>query len=152
MKTRLLISLLGFSLLSASFCLRAWGQSYAVDWFKISGGSGTSSTGQYAVTGTIGQPDAVGAMIGGSYSVTGGFWSLVSVVQTAGLPNLTLTHSGASIIISWPDSGSYTLQQNTKLSSASGWATSGYAVSTANGTNSITISSPSGNLFFRLKQ
>ena len=65
----------------------------------------------YQVTGTIGQPDAGMAMSGGSYSVTGGFWSLISVVQTAGLPNLTITHSGNSVIVSWPNTGSYTLQQ-----------------------------------------
>jgi hypothetical protein len=27
-------------------------------------------------------------MTGGNYSLTGGFWSLISVVQTAGVPNL----------------------------------------------------------------
>ena len=89
-------------------------------------------------------------MTGGSYSLTGGFWSLISVVQTAGLPNLTITHSGSSVIVSWPDTGSYTLQQNTNLALAGGWATSGYTINTSNGTNSITITPPTGNLFFRL--
>ena len=90
-------------------------------------------------------------MTGGSYSLTGGFWALISVVQTAGLPNLTITHSGNSVIVSWPDTGSYTLQQNANLALANGWATSGYSISTsANGTSSITITPPTGNLFFRL--
>ena len=88
-------------------------------------------------------------MTGGSYSLTGGFWSLISVVQTAGLPNLTITHSGNSVIVSWPNTGSYTLQQ-TRTSRAKGWATSGYTITTSNGTNSITITPPTGNLFFRL--
>jgi hypothetical protein len=35
---------------------------------------------------------------------------------------------------------------------ASGWATSGYQINTNNGTNSITITSPTGNLFFRLSK
>ncbi len=89
-------------------------------------------------------------MTGSSYSLTGGFWSLISVVQTAGLPNLTITHSGSSVIITWPDTGSYTLQQNANLALANGWATSGYTINTSNGTNSITITPPTGNLFFRL--
>jgi hypothetical protein len=89
-------------------------------------------------------------MSGGSYSLTGGFWSLISVVQTAGLPNLTITHNGNTVSVSWPNTGSYTLQQNANLAVPSGWATSGYSISTANGTNSITITSPAGNLFFRL--
>jgi hypothetical protein len=74
------------------------------------------------------------------------------VVQTAGLPNLTIIHSGNSVIISWPNTGSFTLQQNNNLSAAANWAASGYTITTSNGTNSITITSATGNLFFRLKQ
>jgi hypothetical protein len=125
-------------------------QQYSIDWYKIAGGGGTSTGATYQVTGTIGQPDASGALTGGSYSLTGGFWSLIAVVQTAGLPNLTITHNGNTVSVSWPNTGSCTLQQNTDLASASGWATSGYSITTANGTNSITITSPAGNLFFRL--
>src|ERR1039458_10319279 len=125
-------------------------QSYSIDWYKIAGGGGTSTGGTYQVSGTIGQPDASGAMTGGSYSLTGGFWSLISVLQTAGLPNLTITQSGNSVIVSWPDTGSYTLQQNSNLVATAGWTTSGYTITTSNGTNSITITPPTGNLFFRL--
>ncbi len=128
----------------------SFAQSYSIDWYKIAGGGGTSTNGQYAVTGTIGQPDAGGPMTGGGYSLTGGFWALISVVQTPGLPNLTITHSGNSVIVSWPDTGSYTLQQDGNLANGGGWGTSGYTITTANGTNSITITPPMGNLFFRL--
>ena len=125
-------------------------QQYSIDWYKVSGGGGTSTGGTYQVSGTIGQPDASGAMSGGSYSLTGGFWSLISVVQTAGLPNLTITYSGNSVVVSWPNTGSYTLQQNGNLAVPAGWTTSGYSITPSNGTNSITVTSPTGNLFFRL--
>jgi hypothetical protein len=141
--------LLLFSTLNAQLST-AFAQQYSIDWYKIAGGGGTSTGATYQVTGAIGQPDASGAMSGGSYSVTGGFWSLISVVQTTGLPNLVITHSGNSVIISWPATGSYTLQQNANLAPANGWTTSGYSITTTNGTNNITITSPSGNLFFRL--
>jgi hypothetical protein len=54
----------------------------------------------------------------------------------------------------WPDpaTNSYTLQQNSNLANSGSWATSGYSITWANGTNSITITPPMGNLFFRLKQ
>jgi hypothetical protein len=143
--------LLGFILLHSSFCLRVQGQSYSIDWYKIAGGGGTSTGGIYQVSGTIGQPDAGAAMSGGQFSVTGGFWSLISVLQTAGLPNLTISHSDNSVTVSWPNTGSSTLQQNANLANSAGWATSGYSITTANGTNSITITSPAGNLFFRLQ-
>jgi len=144
--------LLGFILLLSAFCLSAVGQSYSIDWYKIAGGGGTSTGGVYTVSGTIGQPDAGGSMTGGSYSLTGGFWSFIYVVQTAGLPNLTITHSGNSVIVSWPNTGIYTLQQTATITVTNSWTTSGYAITTANGTNSITITSPVGKLFFRLTQ
>jgi hypothetical protein len=142
--------LLYFCFLLSVFTFRGWGQSYSIDWFKTTGGGGTSTGATYQVTGTIGQPDAGVAMSGGSYSLTGGFWSLIAVVQTAGLPNLVITCSGNSVIISWPDTASCTLQQNANLALANGWVTSGYTIGTSNGTNSITITPPTGNLFFRL--
>ena len=36
---------------------------YSIDWYSVDGGGGTSTNGQYSISGTIGQPDA-GAMIG----------------------------------------------------------------------------------------
>jgi hypothetical protein len=125
-------------------------QQFSIDWFKISGGGGTSSGGPYSLSGTIGQHDAGVAMTGGNFSLTGGFWSLISVLQTAGAPTLTITRSGNSVIVSWPVTAGYTLQQNNNLALPAGWAASGYSISTSNGTNTITITSPAGNLFFRL--
>ena len=125
-------------------------QQYSIGWYKISGGGGTSSNGQYSVTGTIGQHDAGTAMTGANYSLTGGFWSLISVVQTAGAPALTIARSGNSVIVSWPVTAGYTLQQNNNLALPAGWTASLYSVSTSNGTNSISITPPTGNLFFRL--
>ncbi len=148
MKTKRLF-ILGFILFHSAFCLRALGQSYSIDWYKVSGGGGTSTNGQYAVTGTIGQPDASGAMTGGNYSLAGGFWSLIAVAQTAGAPTLYISHSGNSVTVYWQNVPGWTLQQNNNLATPASWSASG-GVSTANGTNSTTITAPTGNLFFRL--
>jgi len=125
-------------------------QSYSVDWYKIAGGGGTSAGGTFSVAGTVGQSDASTAMLGGSYALTGGFWSLISVVPAAGTPSLAIRLSGLDVVIYWPNTGSYTLQQSSDLASGS-WTTSGYTITTVNGTNSITIPSPTGILLFRLK-
>jgi hypothetical protein len=50
------------------------GGGYERAWFTIDGGGGTSTGGDYALSGTIGQPDA-GETSGGDYAVSGGFWS-----------------------------------------------------------------------------
>ena len=145
MKKRILFGLLGLA-----FCLPALAQQFSVDWYKVAGGGGTPSGSTHSVSGTIGQHDAGAAMKGNSYSVTGGFWSIIAAVPVPGVPNLviqSLGHAGAKV--SWPNSGSYTLQQNSNLAKGT-WTASGYAITTANGTNSITITPPAGNLFFRL--
>ncbi|MEI9866412.1 MAG: hypothetical protein WDN00_18020 [Limisphaerales bacterium] len=58
-------------------------------------------------------------------------------------------HPTGSVVVSWPATGSYLLQQNSRLVMTN-WTTTGYPITTANGTNSITVTPPKGNLFFRL--
>ncbi len=129
----------------------ATAQSYSINWYKIAGGGGTSTNAPYTLRGTIGQQDASSTMTGNQYSVIGGFWSLIGLVQTAGAPPLSITNSAGSVIVFWPNTGSYTLQQNSNLAVTNGWTTSSYSVSTNSGIDSITITSSAGNLFFRLK-
>ena len=149
MTTRGRIFLALLALLGNGLCASA--QDYSIDWFKISGGGGTSTGGVYSVSGTIGQPDAGGAMSGGNYSLTGGFWSLVAAVPTPGAPALGISRSGTSVIISWPyPSSGWSLEQNPNVAIPSGWKTSTNSISTNSSVNSITISAPAGNLFFRL--
>jgi hypothetical protein len=124
-------------------------QQYSIDWYKIAGGGGTSTGGPYAVTGTIGQHDAGGPMTGGNYSLTGGFWALVSVVQTPGAPTLYISHAGNTVTVYWQNVSGWNLQQNSNLSSPSGW-TINSSWTTSNGTNYLNLASPAGNLFFRL--
>ena len=140
-----------FFLIACLIAFCGFAQSYSINWYKIAGGGGTSTGGVYAVSGTIGQHDAGGPLTGGPYSLTGGFWAIYAV-QTTGLPLLTITRAGNSVIVSWPDTGSYTLQQNSNLAATAGWTTSGYTITTVNGMNSVTVTSLTGNLFFRLEQ
>jgi hypothetical protein len=142
-----LILLFGLLIPAISFA-----QTYSIDWYKVAGGGGTSTGGplsgiNYSVSGTIGQPDASMAMSGGSYSLTGGFWSLYAV-QTPGAPLLTITYSGNQAIVSWdPSATGWTLQTNSNLATGA-WGN--YAGAVVN--NSLTNAPPAGNVFFRLKQ
>ena len=90
-------------------------------------------------------------MSGGSYAVTGGFWSLVSVVQTPGAPTLSIAHSGNNVIVSWPyPSEGWTLQQNTSVAKPGGWQASAFTIATNSSVNSVIVTAPTGSLFFRL--
>jgi hypothetical protein len=137
--------------LSAStFGLTIWAQSYSIDWYKVAGGGGTSTGGIYSVSGTIGQHDAGGPMTGGNYSLTGGFWALISVVQTPGAPPLYITQSGGTVTVFWRDVSGWSLQQNNNLANSAGWSINSNWM-TSGGTNYLTLTSPTGNLFFRLE-
>src|SRR5579871_5900644 len=68
-------------------------QPYSIDWYKIAGGGGTSTNGQYTLSGTIGQHDAGGPMTDGGFSLTGGFWALYAIQSSIG-PRLTITPVG----------------------------------------------------------
>ena len=127
-------------------------QSYSIDWFKVAGGGGTSAGGAYQVSGTIGQHDASGPMTNGQYSLIGGFWSVITVVQTPGAPRLRITFNSQlpTVTVSWPSSATdFVLQQNSDLNTAN-WINTGWLVTTNGATMSVTISPPAGNLFFRL--
>jgi hypothetical protein len=120
-------------------------QPYSIDWHKVSGGGGTSSNGRYSLSGTVGQHDASGAISGGSYFLTSGYWALFAV-QTPGAPLLTITYAGNQAVVSWASSVTgWTLQTNNNLATGN-WG--GYTGPVSN--NTVTNSPPTGNLFFRL--
>jgi hypothetical protein len=138
-------ALIYFCFLLSAFTFRASAQNYSINWYKIAGGGGISTGGTYQVSGTIGQPDASGAMNGGNYSVTGGFWSLFAV-QTLGAPLLTITYIGNQAIVSWsPSATGWALQTNANLATPT-WGN--YLGPVVN--NSTTNSPPKGTVFFRL--
>jgi hypothetical protein len=123
---------------------------YSLDWYKIAGGGGGSTGGVYSVSGTIGQPDASGAMSGGPYSVTGGFWALYAV-QTPGAPFLWVTRTTTNTVCVWwaVSATSWQLQATANLlTTGSVWTACSY---TTNGANCVHIESPpTGKRFYRL--
>ncbi len=130
---------------------QAVAQTYGIDWFTISGGGSTSTGGVYSVSGTVGQPDAGGPMTGGNFALTGGFWSLLSVVQTLGAPLLTirLTSTNTALVL-WPSTSTgFTLQRNSNLNSTN-WVAVSEAVTDNGSINFILVNPPEGNRFYRL--
>jgi hypothetical protein len=89
--------------LISAFSLLVSAQTYSIDWHKIAGGGGTSTGDVYSVSGTIGQHDATSQLLtGGNYSLTGGFWSLLSVVQTPGAPSFISAIRAMQSQFRWP--------------------------------------------------
>jgi hypothetical protein len=132
------------AMLSLAWGLR--GQDYSINWHKIAGG-GTSTNGQFTLSGTIGQHDAGGPMTGGNYSLTGGFWALFSVVQTPGAPRLIIVPATpGNAQISWtPDTGTNWVLQETLSLSPTNWMNSASGF-----TNPVTVPATLPTKFYRL--
>ena len=157
-KTALLLLSSVASLLVAFNASAQSGGPYDLSWFTVDGGGGTSSGGSYTLSGTIGQPDAGGPMVGGSYALTGGFWSILSAIQTPGAPFLTVTRNTVTgaVSVSWPQpADGWLLDQTPSLTtppSAIPWSQVGFPYQTNSGRISITLPAPTGNRYYRLRR
>ena len=110
MKTKKTVCIFAFG-----FAALAASADYAIRSFTVDGGGGASRGGQFGITGTIAQPDA-GGLAGGRFSIAGGFWSAVSVMQTPGAPLLSIHPLGVTVRISWPAPATgFVLEQATSL-------------------------------------
>ena len=101
-------------------------QSYSIDWHKVAAGGGTSTNGQFTLSGTIGQSDAGESMANARYRLAGGFWALPTLLQTPGAPTLHITSSSPGWVTLWwqataPD---YILQESANLAPPQ-WVLSG---------------------------
>jgi len=97
------------------------------------------------------------ASIGGSGSLEGGFKGSGSVFSVTFLPQLTITPSGANIVLTWPtivaglDYSGFTLQTAPDLTSPD-WATNLPAQVIVNGQKTVTLPASGTPQFFRLGQ
>lgn len=127
-------------------------QSYTLDAFTVDGGGGTSSGGDYEVSGTIGETDASASMSGGEYAVDGGFLTMFAAVQTPGAPVLTMSLTTTNtVVLSWPTaSTSFALEQTSDLGTPT-WASVGITPTVNGITSSVVMPVTAGNKFFRLR-
>ena len=95
-------------------------------------------------------------MTGGSYSLIGGFWG--GVIQTPGAPLLAVRRDllTGTVTVSWPQpADGWLLDQTPALStvpSAIVWNQVGFPYQTNAGQISVTIPSPTGARYYRLRR
>jgi hypothetical protein len=143
------------TLLVAGLSGSARAQNFSIDWFTIDGGGGTSTGGVFSVSGTIGQPDA-GRMTNSQYSLLGGFWGVVEVMQTPGAPLLSVEQLvGGNVRVHWPlPATGFVLDQTSAISSppaSISWSQVPFPYQTNATHISITVA-PAGNKFYRLRR
>jgi hypothetical protein len=88
----------------------------------------------------------------GSIGREGCFFTLtVPAVVPVNTVQLAIAKISGNIVVSWPNSGNYILEQSTNLLKQS-WITNSAPMVTTNGMNSVNITAPKGTMFFRLTQ
>jgi len=143
------------ALLVFAFCVPPFALAqFALDWWTIDGGGGTSTGGGYVVTGTLGQPDAGSVLSGGDFTLTGGFWSVIAAVQTPGAPDLIVVRTATNtVVVSWPLAGAegWVLQATNALPSvAAPWPLIPPPYQTNGPILQFIEPTPVGNRFYRL--
>jgi hypothetical protein len=126
-------------------------QGYSLDWWSVDGGGGTSAGGSFILSGTVGQPDA-GIMTGGQYTLSGGFWGVIAGLPSPGAPDLIVTRSNATVVVSWqlPAEG-WLLHYTTALTTGPGvWTEIPPPYKTNGSYLQFTEPLPAGNRFYRL--
>lgn len=128
-----------------------YGQQYSIAWHTMDGGGGTSTGGVYAVSGTLGQPDA-GTLSGGKFTLNGGFWGLIGSVATPSAPLLTIAYTATnSVLVAWPAmAGGFVLQVNTNGLGTANWSNVTTVPTDDGTTRSVIVNPPAGNRFYRL--
>ncbi len=116
----------------------------------VGSGGGTSSGGDFVVTGQIGGIGD-GHSAGGTFTLEGGSLAMFMVVQTAGAPLLTLTRAGSDVVISWPVTATgFGLEQTGSMSSPA-WGGTGLTPVVVGDSYQVTVPASGGSKFFRLQ-
>jgi hypothetical protein len=86
----------------ATTVLAQTGGQYDLSWSTIDEGGPSSTGDSYWLGGTAGQIDASGPLTGGSFELTGGFWSIENGPPTAvTLASFTAIPQAGSILVAW---------------------------------------------------
>ena len=120
---------------------------YTIAWQTMDGGSGSGTTGVFAMSGTIGQPDAFSGNAG-TFSLLGGYWS----DPNEPLPLLRIFLKAQNITLAWPNpSTDFELQTSPSLSPPS-WTTVAAPPVLVGGEKQVTWGAANGTRFFRLER
>ena len=137
--------LLGWMIANATGLAQVGGN-YRLSWNTLDGAGATCANGDFVLCGTVGQPDASAASIGGAYTMSSGFWTEAA---TEVRPRLHIASSGGSIIIAWPASATgFHLEHCTDLA-RSPWVSNTTPVFTF-GEDKVAVEPANGVRFYRL--
>lgn len=121
---------------------------------RVSSGGGRMTGGEFALMGTIAQPEAGPVSGGGGYRLEGGFWSAYGVIQTPGTPVISILRNLNGVEIRWPVDGAanYALEESPVLGFGQNWIAIATPPVVLDGQYVLTIAFRPGHHFYRLRR
>ncbi|MGC9451840.1 MAG: hypothetical protein ACP5I4_10365 [Oceanipulchritudo sp.] len=114
--------------------------------------TGESLWGAYRVVGTAGQIESE-ELVGGTFSLKGGFWSCVTLVQTEGAPILWMERTPEdAILVCWPSpSEGWVLEKSLTIGPAATWIVETGVINDDGTTKTMEVTMPPENhIYYRL--
>ncbi len=131
------------------------GAQTTIDWFTLDAAGGASASAIYLINSTAGQNDVgSSAPASANYRIIPGFWALENLGPATGVPTLTITLSGANVILSWPSpSTGFILQHADTFSTLpAAWANTPGAINDNGFIKSLTIPHNQAHIYYRLRR
>ena len=126
---------------------------YHVARFTIDSGGGEAAGNGFTLTGTLGQPDAGHDMQGGSFSMTGGFWTgRAFVVQSDGMPELLIRKENAFVVLWWASEDEAIKLQFVESLQSQVWMDVQQVPKRENGASEISLLPQIDKMYFRLRK
>lgn len=126
-----------------------------LSWFTLDAGGGAQASASYVLNATLGQGEVDGpAPASASYRIVPGFWALENLGPATGLPELTVTRSGANVILSWtsPATG-FVLEHTDALDALPGsWSNTTGVINDNGSVKTLTVPHNLAKRFYRLRK
>jgi hypothetical protein len=132
-------------------CLLA-AQGVHLDWSEVAAGGGTSGSGDYILSATVGQPFG-GGTYSANYGMETGLEGLFENLESAAPPSLRIARADAnSLAVFWPATFTgWVLQQASSPDAAADWTDVSIRVVLSGTDNEVMLPLEAGNRFYRLR-
>ncbi len=126
-----------------------------IDWFTLDAGGGAQSSASYSLNATFGQGEVGGAATASAnYGIIPGFWVLEDLQAATPLPRLSVTLSGANVILSWASSATgFVLEHADSLDATpAAWSDSPGIINDNGSVKTLTVPPALARRFYRLRK
>jgi len=125
-----------------------------INWFTLDAGGGAQASASYVMNATIGQGEVGGATpASASYRIIPGFWAL-EILPSTGLPQLSVTLSGANVLLSWASPATGFVLEHTDLLDAlpASWSNTPGVINDNGSVKTLTVPHNVAKRFYRLRK